>query len=93
MLKNILINLVVAAVTGSVVFGVTMASVVSQVKANTIDIGYLKQADQQQRDNIDADRKDFTARMAAISSLIEKQVQASQELITMIKMQQTQKVN
>src|SRR5579864_8064871 len=92
-LRNVLINLVVALTTGSIVFGFTMASVVPEVKANTIDIGYLKQADSDQKAALIADRADFTARMEAMAGLVSKQTELCTELITVARLQQSQKVN
>lgn len=97
-LKNVLVNLLVATVTGSVVFAVTMTAVVKQVYLNTNDIANQKVAVAALRGELTESTKAIRADMAAadarsdmsisaLAKLSGEQIQQTRELITLLRLQ------
>lgn len=86
-MRNILINLVVAAVTGSIVFAVTMTSVVKQVTLNTRDIQYNQQVDMGLRADLDTERKRNDERIFQVVQLVQRQIDQNKEFIILLRVQ------
>lgn len=84
-IKSILINIIVAAVTGSVVFAVTMTSVVKQVTLNTRDIQYGKEVDLALRADLDTERKRNDERIFQVVQLVQRQIDQNKEFITLLR--------
>lgn len=84
-LKNILVNIIVATVTGSVVFAVTMTSVVKQVTLNTRDIQYAKEVDLALRADLDTERKRNDERIFQVVQLVERQIDQNKEFISALR--------
>lgn len=90
-MKTVFISIICSVVTGSVVFGFTMADIVGptreQLKVTATQINYLQTADTEQRSMIAADRLEFGARLSSLANLIAEQSKMNGELITLLKLQ------
>lgn len=87
-MKNILINIVVAAISGAVVFAFTMTSVVGEVHSDTKDIEYLHQENAEIKIQQVRDEDIFNQRILAIANNMSEQGKIATDLITLLKIQQ-----
>lgn len=83
--NQILINLVVASVTGSVVFAFCMTYVVGDTNSNTKDISYLKE-----EVNVEIQERKFSdsqleSHLQQNSDLMKASIEQSAQLIALIK--------
>lgn len=85
--KNILINVIVASVTGAIVFAVTMTAVVKQVNISANEIEHLRAATVSIRTDLAAERQRTDNRIFELAKLMTAQLEQNRELITLIKVQ------
>ena len=91
MWRTIFTAIICSVVTGSVVYGYTIGQVTGpikeQLKVTSIQIEYLKTADEEQKRMIAADRAEFGSRLSSLANLISEQIRGTGELITLLKLQ------
>ena len=86
-MKNVLINLIVALVTGSLVFAFTKMSVISTVSANTKDNAYTQKAVEKEADERKWADAQIESHLAQNSDLMKVQIEQCTQLIALLRVQ------
>lgn len=84
---QIVTHLLTAICAGSLAFGGSQMFVVAEVKGNTKDISYLKEADEMIRKEIDNERKRTDDRIFRLAELVTNIINQNREIIELVKTQ------
>lgn len=84
---TIVSSLLCSAVTGSIVYGITMSAFVTEIHADTQDIKYLKEADAAIRMEYSEERKRNDQRIFEAVDLMKRHLTISERLLAHIEVQ------
>ena len=89
MWKHIFQGVLMLIIGLSLGYGSSQQFIVSQVKAQEIEIQHLKNADDRFEHRFDEMEKIITTRISTLASLMEKNMEQTSELITIIRTERT----